>query len=130
MDNRKKVQKRRLALIREINIENKKRCSICRLGQKEYVFEFECCEAAKKVRQLGEELLQVRSRVIHEEPEPKRQLLNHIKWRRIAESNGIAYAKFRDRVRAGIPMDIAATYTGEAILKWRERNDQPSCASR
>lgn len=126
---RKTLREKRREIVAEINRNNFKRCPKCRLQQKDNDFVYDCCDAAKKIRRLGDELLQLKSNQIVDETEPKKQLLNHLKWRKIAEENGIPYSTYRNRVYAGIPMDIAATYTREGIFNWRQRHDQQSSAS-
>lgn len=51
------------------------------------------------------------------------------KYRAIAEKNGIKYTTFMTRLEAGYPMDVSATYTQEALRKWRERNDKQNSIS-
>lgn len=128
----KKLQKKRLAILAEMDELALKRCPSCRPSGKYKPIELECCEAAKRIRSLGDELLRLKGRelkplkdeieIVHKNS----KRIDHSKYRVIAEQNGIIYSTYISRVNNGIPMDVAATYTTEGLREWRERHDKQS----
>ncbi|OZS79460.1 hypothetical protein CF394_00720 [Tetzosporium hominis] len=135
MSRRKDLNKKRMAIIKEMNELSHQRCEKCRAGAKVKSSELDCCDASKRTVELGKELLRLKGREIvpfDDEVESKKDrkpVMDHSKYKEIAEMNGICYSTYVSRVNNGIPMDVAATYTTEGIREWRKRHDKQSSAS-
>lgn len=128
MSRRKEINKKRIAIIEEMNEQNRKRCDQCRLGDKKNNFTFDCCDAARRIKSLGDELLNLKGKSVGKKDTLEYKDMRK-KYRAIAEKNGIKYTTFMTRLEAGYPMDVSATYTQEALRKWRERNDKQNSIS-
>lgn len=135
MSRHKELNKKRLAIIKEMNELNHQRCEKCRAGSKVKSSELDCCDASKRTVELGKELLRLKGRdIVPLEDEvnaekDKKPVKDHSKHRKIAELNGINYSTYVSRVNNGIPMDVAATYTTEGLREWRKRHDQQNSIS-
>ena len=123
----------------EINIEMNKlshlRCEKCRTGSKVKSTELNCCEAAIRTSELGQELLRLKGREIKPLEQEittvtnRKMYKDHSKYTKIAKANGINRSTYMSRIQSGVPEDVAATYTREGLREWKKRHDKQNSTS-
>lgn len=130
------IKKRRFEIVVEMNKLNHLRCKNCKGRFKSSALD--CCEAAIKTRELGEEMVRLKGRNVPPIEEEYEERTNTTRkkhksrkyYAAIAEQNGILYKTFISRIVAGIPEDVAATHTREGLREWRKRHDKQNGARR
>lgn len=100
------IKQKRLSILAEIDRLNLKRCNRCNTPNYRIT---KCCEANVEIRELGKELLKLRSNKAIEIEEMSREGLFE-KWSQVAIKNGITINTFRSRLYSyGYGFEEAAT---------------------